>query len=325
MRNQSAVLVQPGYYRPDEDWKWSAREQATVVRCPQRGACLGGPLTGAATCAKGHTGPLCGVCSPGYYRGTEQCEICPTVGNGTIWGTILLMLGIAVGVCGVFFGLYFTHAAEEEIEEPRSRSPLNKKSIPSPYVIVKMPSSLQPTYGPSIVVSVGLSDKVADVKTAVEAAVGTPAADQTLTFNTTPLTSDAATLASASVPNGGTLDLAVSSVPSTAFIIHVELPPALQPTHGSTLTLISSASATVADVKAQVASVTGMSSAEQALAFGSLALMSDPQMMGDAGVATGDTLTLSTPSPYVIVKMPASLLPTYSPSIVWCRSVHRTQ
>jgi hypothetical protein len=148
------------------------------------------------------------------------------------------------------------------------------------------------------------------VKAAVEAAVGAPAADQTLTFGTAPLTSDAATLASASVPNGGTLDLAMSSVPSTAFIIHVELPPALQPTHGLTLTLISSTSATVAGVKAQMASVTGLSSAEQALAFGSVALMSDPQTMGNAGVATGDTLTLSIPSPYVIVKMPASLVYT---------------
>ena len=44
-----------------------------------------------------------------------------------------------------------------------------------------------------------------------------------------------------------------------------------------------------------------------------------------SGVVTGDTLTLSIPSPYVIVKMPASLLPTYGPSIVRCRSVHRIQ
>ena len=65
-----------------------------------------------------------------------------------------------------------------------------------------------------------------------------------------------------------------------ACVVHVELPPSLQPAHGSSLTLATSASATVDELVAQLATLTGMSAAEQQLAFGAVPLINGSQALG---------------------------------------------
>ena len=132
-----------------------------------------------------------------------------------------------------------------------------------------------------------------------------------------PLTDGSATLGSLGVPNGGDLDLAVPAdkVPADPFIVHVELPPSLQPTYGTSLTFPMSATATVDEVKAKIAAITGMSAAEQQLAFGSLPLTSGTQTLGGAGVVSGDTLALSESAPSVTVHLPDELHPTFGSSV----------
>jgi hypothetical protein len=132
-----------------------------------------------------------------------------------------------------------------------------------------------------------------------------------------PLTDGSATLGSLGVPNGGDLDLAVPAdkVPADPFIVHVELPPSLQPTYGSTLTFPTSATASVDEIKAKVAAITGMSKADQQLAFGSLPLTSGSQTLGGAGIVSGDTLKLSEAAPYVTVHLPDELHPTFGPTV----------
>ena len=131
-----------------------------------------------------------------------------------------------------------------------------------------------------------------------------------------PLVDGSVTLGSVGVPNGGDLDLVVPAdkVAADPFIVHVELPPSLQPTYGSSVTFATSATATVEEVKAKIAAITGMSKAEQQLAFGSLPLTSGTQTLGSAGVQGGDTLSLSERAPSVTVHLPNEMHLAFGPS-----------
>ncbi|XP_068756626.1 putative leucine-rich repeat-containing protein DDB_G0281931 [Montipora capricornis] len=94
-----AVSLQPGYW-----WKWendankelyksfsdllqgnySVGNQSIIEyryplpqahKCPRPESCLGGIH---ATCFDGYEGPLCEVCSPGYYKQLKTCKECPS-------------------------------------------------------------------------------------------------------------------------------------------------------------------------------------------------------------------------------------------------------
>lgn len=198
-------------------------------------------------------------------------------------------------------------------------------------VNVEMPTSLVALFGASITIPTSSSETVDDVKAAVQAITGMSIAEQALVFGSTPLTTgsqalgtagvangdtlalsrpltdDAATLGSEGVPNEGVLDLAVPAAvvaAPAAYVVKVDLPPSLQPTYGATLTIPTSASASVGDLKSKIAAITGMSAAEQQLAFGSLPLTSDAQTLGGSGIASGDTVTLSEKAPSVTVALP---------------------
>ena len=55
---------------------WRYGSQSTeVYDCRMRDACLGGPLnatTGRARCSDGHSGVLCDVCEPGFFKGNQR-------------------------------------------------------------------------------------------------------------------------------------------------------------------------------------------------------------------------------------------------------------
>ena len=44
-------------------------------RCPRQESCTGGI---DSNCSTGYKGPLCEVCSDGYYKQLKRCELCPT-------------------------------------------------------------------------------------------------------------------------------------------------------------------------------------------------------------------------------------------------------
>ena len=66
-------------------------------RCPIEGSCKGGL---DSPCTNGYEGPLCGVCSSGYYRQLQICEPCPSktwiVGQLSIITAILLIIFAAL-------------------------------------------------------------------------------------------------------------------------------------------------------------------------------------------------------------------------------------
>ena len=66
-------------------------------RCPMIEACKGGLNS---SCEVGYEGPLCAVCSDGYYKKLKKCKLCPTkgwmIGQLVIIGALVMLLVILV-------------------------------------------------------------------------------------------------------------------------------------------------------------------------------------------------------------------------------------
>jgi hypothetical protein len=88
------LILFPGY------WRQSATT-GSVKQCQEPGArerCIGGAPTGDASCKSGSQGPLCGVCSDGYYDDFNgDCFECDNSGAGSSGGVIVIfvILGLA--------------------------------------------------------------------------------------------------------------------------------------------------------------------------------------------------------------------------------------
>ena len=66
-------------------------------RCPIKEACKGGLNS---SCEAGYEGPLCAVCSDGYYKQLKKCKLCPTkgriIGQFSVMGATVMSLVILV-------------------------------------------------------------------------------------------------------------------------------------------------------------------------------------------------------------------------------------
>ena len=65
----------------------------TPYMCPRKESCKGGL---ESQCEKGYEGPLCAVCSSGYFKQLQTCKQCPTkkwmIGQLTIVGCVLMVI-----------------------------------------------------------------------------------------------------------------------------------------------------------------------------------------------------------------------------------------
>ena len=99
--NPEAVEVQSGFYIAANTSLGINATSVVVWQCAQHRSCLGGLAHGDHSCAPGHSGPLCGTCTAGFYRGLLRCEPCETTANESRLGTrnsfILAALAWLVG------------------------------------------------------------------------------------------------------------------------------------------------------------------------------------------------------------------------------------
>ena len=85
--------------------------QSNTFACETPGVCLGG---NESACAAGHEGPLCSVCSKGYYATPEQlCALCDVEPLGDGVRAAVLLLGFLMGVT---LGLFVMCGAAALIE-----------------------------------------------------------------------------------------------------------------------------------------------------------------------------------------------------------------
>ena len=124
-------------------------------------------------------------------------------------------------------------------------------------------------------------------------------------------------IGSQGVVNGATVDLTLMvPAPEAQYAVRVALPQTLQALHGSSVEVLSlTSTSTVGELKDALALITGMTQEAQQLVFGSLALLSDEQTLGYVGIASGDTVDMSSVAPTVNVRLPAPLNETLGPSI----------
>lgn len=69
------VILSPG------TWRFGPGSY-DIFHCPYSDSCKGGNLTGNELCNVGYSGPMCGICSPGYYLSSgTTCTLCTTSGQ----------------------------------------------------------------------------------------------------------------------------------------------------------------------------------------------------------------------------------------------------
>ena len=113
--NNESVDLKPGFY-----WKWESQESRQhyeqfkndlqrqerdleliitefnrsfpkAYACPVTSACVGGMNS---TCSHGYEGPVCAVCSTGYYKMISTCQKCPSTKSliGQIFLAVVILL-----------------------------------------------------------------------------------------------------------------------------------------------------------------------------------------------------------------------------------------
>ncbi|XP_062512220.1 putative leucine-rich repeat-containing protein DDB_G0281931 [Corticium candelabrum] len=76
------------------------QELPLVYRCPVSASCQGG-VTNEEMCSQGYKGPLCSLCSDGYFSWFNTCQHCPA-----LWRSILQILFIVLLVIAFFVALF---------------------------------------------------------------------------------------------------------------------------------------------------------------------------------------------------------------------------
>ena len=206
---------------------------------------------------------------------------------------------------------------EAQTGVPASDVTLAYAPPPTTLISVELPAAMHATHGPTVTLAVDpVTETVADVKARVQKQTGVAPSEQTLSYDGSPMSDGALTLGSYGVQSGEAVAAAIPNPPSALpFSVKVQMPSSLRALYGASITIPTSSSETVDDVKAAVQAITGMSAVEQQLAFGSLPLTSDTQTLGGAGIESGDTVKLTTPSPSVTVTLPPELHSTFGPSV----------
>ena len=97
---RSQIHLHPGWFLEPSAW-----QQPTVapkpVPCPFEPTCVGGTEPGSL-CINGSTGPLCGICAPGFYRDRHSCSVCPDSYSSTAT-TVALVSLVCLAVVGLLY------------------------------------------------------------------------------------------------------------------------------------------------------------------------------------------------------------------------------
>lgn len=108
------IFVSSGYWR-------RYPYTTAVMKCRYARSCIGGNGTGDSLCAQGYEGPLCSVCSAGYFGVDDVCIRCssshfmtPTlIGYVCMFSLVLLVALLAVW----YKYYYFVHDIDEDDDE----------------------------------------------------------------------------------------------------------------------------------------------------------------------------------------------------------------
>ena len=143
-----------------------------------------------------------------------------------------------------------------------ARQPSRIRRRPWGRVRVKVPPKLQPAHGASLTLATSPSATVDELVTQLAAVTGMNAAEQQLSVGAVPLINRTQTLSAAGIGSGATLELS-TAVPH----VKVQLPTALVPKFGPTMTVAASPTDTLSTVTARLAAQAGVSAANLSLDY----------------------------------------------------------
>ena len=96
-KNVKNFSFTPELHKPNESVIEYPYTIPKPYRCPMVEACKGGLNS---SCEDGYEGPLCAVCSDGYYKKLKKCKLCPTkgwmIGQLVIIGALVILLVVLV-------------------------------------------------------------------------------------------------------------------------------------------------------------------------------------------------------------------------------------
>jgi hypothetical protein len=90
----------------DGYWRRHTTSEAIIACLDELSGCGGGNSTGDASCLAGYEGPLCSLCSAGYYRSDRKCILCVDKGHMSPAAVFFSALGAVGLVTVVIFLLY---------------------------------------------------------------------------------------------------------------------------------------------------------------------------------------------------------------------------
>ena len=82
----ATLPLSPGFWR-------TSNMSDTILACPESASCI---QNGSQVCAEDRTGPLCEVCTAGYYRHGERCLKCQQIAfsSSYVWLGLLVLMAI---------------------------------------------------------------------------------------------------------------------------------------------------------------------------------------------------------------------------------------
>lgn len=99
----------------DKYWRLS-NMTSTIHACPYPKGCKGGYAANEASCEVGYEGPLCAVCSNGFYfeTSTSSCEKCPSGGLNVFGIIIVAIVGCLLSIPVFVLTLRFAHSSSAD-------------------------------------------------------------------------------------------------------------------------------------------------------------------------------------------------------------------
>ena len=113
---EDQVILEKGFFR---------RYPTTnaVMECPLGvESCMGGNLSGMASCAEGYTGELCSVCAPNYFPQQGTCLKCEgaSIVSPSLIAYLIIFVMLLVGTMTSAY-IYYGYLKQDEIETARRK------------------------------------------------------------------------------------------------------------------------------------------------------------------------------------------------------------
>ncbi|RYH21675.1 hypothetical protein EON65_20285 [archaeon] len=122
------LVIDLGYWRRYDN-------NEAVLQCPVVDGCIGGSATGNALCAVGYEGPLCSVCSDGYFFKDGLCQSCDSTNEMSITVIVIIALfGLLIGAVMSYYCYFYVYV--DMVDLKRQIVDAINRGVPGPQLTI---------------------------------------------------------------------------------------------------------------------------------------------------------------------------------------------